>query len=363
MVRHSDKPALEQIENPFPSAGEDRLRAHLDPDTPQTRSPAYRLGFADNELLLRDELRPVRLQLEFLKPDLLQQDQGVELTVALFGSARIHPPEVAERRLAEAEHLATLNPDDDLIAEQYRVARAMVKKARFYEEARRLARLVSGLQLATAKSEDVDETPSYRPRPAYGDVSAIDDMAAYSNTVGTGFTAPADDGTETTTSGLPVFVVTGGGPGIMEAANRGAHDVGAASVAHNIVLPFEQTPNEFVTPELCFNFHYFALRKMHFLVRSVALVVFPGGFGTLDELFEVLTLIQTHKIKPIPVLLFGKEYWEHIVHFEGLVDEGVVSRADLDIFSYVETAEEAWCILEPVLKQAALTCRAPGATA
>jgi uncharacterized protein (TIGR00730 family) len=141
--------------------------------------------------------------------------------------------------------------------------------------------------------------------------------------------------------------------------DRGADDIGAESIAHNIVLPFEQMPNRYVTPELCFNFHYFALRKMHFLMRSVALVVFPGGYGTLDELFEVLTLIQTHKIRPIPVLLFGREYWERIIDFEALVEEGVIARADLSIFSYVETADEAWCLLEPVLKKALPTCERP----
>jgi len=145
-------------------------------------------------------------------------------------------------------------------------------------------------------------------------------------------------------------VITGGGPGVMEAANRGASDVGAESVGLNIVLPFEQRPNEYITPYLCFNFHYFALRKLHFMMRAVALVVFPGGFGTLDELFEVLTLIQTRKIKPIPVLLFGQDYWERIINFPALVEEGVINRSDLEIFSYVETAERAWAILEPALK-------------
>ncbi len=146
-----------------------------------------------------------------------------------------------------------------------------------------------------------------------------------------------------------VVVVTGGGPGIMEAANRGAHDVDADTIGLNIVLPFEQRPNPYITPHLCFNFHYFALRKMHFLLRAVALVVFPGGFGTLDELFEVLTLIQTGKIKPIPVLLFGREYWERIIDFQALVDEGAIAPRDLGIFQYVETADEAWEILRPFL--------------
>ena len=339
MARYRHKSEPEQVEKAFPSAGEDRLRTNLDPDTAQTRSPAYRLGFADNELLLRDDLRPVRLQLEFLKPDLLQEDRGVELTVAIFGSARIPAPEVAQARLAEAEELARLNPDDAPLAEQYRVAKSMVGKAKYYDEARRLSRLISATQVPREKTGGPDRLPlatapwlarlPWRATlPAAGDIHSV-------------------------------FVVTGGGPGIMEAANRGAHDIGAESIAHNIVLPFEQMPNPYITPELCFNFHYFALRKMHFLMRSVALVVFPGGYGTLDELFEVLTLIQTHKIRPIPVLLFGREYWERIVDFGALVDEGVIARADLGIFSYVETADEAWCLLEPVLKKALPTCERP----
>jgi uncharacterized protein (TIGR00730 family) len=334
MARYKRDSRPEHVEKPFPSAGEDKLRAHLDPDTPQTRSPAYRLGFADHDLLLRDELRPSRLALEFIKPDLLQADRGVELTVAVFGSARIPPQATADRRLREAKDLAALNPDDPLIAKQLRVAEAMVKKARYYEEARRLAQRISRTQLGPSRQE------------AESDASA--------RTPGTELETESD-----LEGAPPVFIVTGGGPGIMEASNRGAHDVGADSVAHNIVLPFEQQPNGYITPELCFNFHYFALRKMHFLLRSVALVVFPGGFGTLDELFEVLTLIQTHKIRPIPVLLFGREYWERIINFQALVDEGVINEADLGIFTYVETAEEAMRILAPVLKRAAPTCERP----
>lgn len=341
--RRNDRP--EHVEKPFPSAGEDRLRAHLDPDTPQTRSPAYKLGFADNELLLRDELRPVRLQLEFLKPDLIQEDRGVQLTVAVFGSARIPPPERAQADLREAEELAQLNPEDPLIARQLRVAQAMAKKARYYEEARRLGQLISETQLRTEDSPADGSADGSAPR--------MHDGAAAGGATTSGAGAVDLEGVP------PVFVVTGGGPGIMEAANRGAHEIGAESIAHNIVLPFEQKPNGYITPELCFNFHYFALRKMHFLLRSVALVVFPGGYGTLDELFEVLTLIQTHKIRPIPVLLFGREYWERIVDFQALVDEGVVAEADAGIFSYVETAEEAMCVLAPALKQAAPTCTRP----
>jgi uncharacterized protein (TIGR00730 family) len=342
--RHKSEP--QQVEKAFPSAGEDRLRTNLDPDTAQTRSPAYRLGFADNELLLRDDLRPVRLQLEFLKPDLLQEDRGVELTVAIFGSARIPAPEVAQARFAQAEELARLNPDDAPLAEQYRVAKSMVGKAKYYDEARRLSRLISATQLPREEMGGPDAPGRSDPPAAAGDGALALGGALAGD-------APTAGDIHS------VFVVTGGGPGIMEAANRGAQDIGAESIAHNIVLPFEQMPNPYITPELCFNFHYFALRKMHFLMRSVALVVFPGGYGTLDELFEVLTLIQTHKIRPIPVLLFGREYWERIVDFGALVEEGVITRADLGIFSYVETADEAWCLLEPVLKKALPTCERP----
>ncbi|MGI5940170.1 MAG: LOG family protein [Thermoleophilia bacterium] len=322
MARYRRQTRSVRAARPFPTAGEDKLRAHAAPDTPQTRSPAYLLGFANNDLLLRDELRSVRLQLEFLKPDLLQEDRGVETTVAVFGSSRILPPDEAATYLKDAEELAALNPGDPHIAAQLRTARTIAKKAVYYEEARLLAQMISATQLPTKEqqAQSTDTTCEVRP----------DRRTA-------------------------VFVVTGGGPGIMEAANRGAHDVGAESIAHNIVLPFEQRPNKYITPELCFNFHYFALRKLHFMLRSVALVVFPGGFGTLDELFEVLTLIQTHKIKPIPVLLFGRQYWERIIDFQALVDEGMIMQCDLDIFTYVETAEEAWRILEPTLRQATAT--------
>ncbi|MBN1628706.1 MAG: LOG family protein [Thermoleophilia bacterium] len=295
----------------FPSAEEDGRHSHLDPETPQTSSPAYRLSYADPEFLLRDELRATRLQLEYLKPEILQRERGITGTVVMFGSARIPAPEEAARLLDEAERTAAAHPGDPQAAERLRSVRALARKTRFYDEARRLARLISG-------------TPDQQVR----------------------------SGTrKSTRSPYRVVVVTGGGPGIMEAANRGADDVGAESVGLNIVLPFEQRPNEYITPYLCFNFHYFALRKLHFMMRAVALAVFPGGFGTLDELFEVLCLIQTHKVKPMPVLLFDRQYWERIINFQGLVEEGVINAADLDIFSYVETADEAWAILEPRLKE------------
>lgn len=432
MAKDGPNQRPQEVEKPFPSAGEDRLRAQIDPDTAQTRSRAYRLGFADNELLLRDELRPVRLQLEFLKPDLLQEDRGVELTVAIFGSARIPAPDEAEALLAEAEELARLNPGDRLIARQYQIARSMVQKGRYYEEARRLAQLISSTQFRPAERPEAhrvatgraDEGPGgaeggagkgegaaaptegeVKPRPSTraalmgaadaapeagqaagpatteargeapgvggethsGDTPSDESGPQDPDAAGDGEPGLGTGGGDGPGAGEPggggamprVFVVTGGGQGIMEAANRGANDIGAESIAHNIVLPFEQVPNRYITPDLCFNFHYFALRKMHFLMRSVALVVFPGGYGTLDELFEVLTLIQTHKIKPIPVLLFGREYWDKIVNFEALVDEGVISPTDIDIFSYVETAEEAWCLLQPLLKGAVPTCERP----
>jgi uncharacterized protein (TIGR00730 family) len=294
----------------FPSAKEDRLHAHLDPETPQTSSPAYRLGYADPEFLLRDELRATRLQLEFLKPEILQRDRGITATVVMFGSARIPSPEDAAGCLEEAERTAEENPDDPRAAQKARAARALVAKGRFYNEARRLAQMISGVP--------GEQTATNACKPPHGPYRAV--------------------------------VVTGGGPGIMEAANRGANDVCAETIGLNIVLPFEQKPNDYITPYLCFNFHYFALRKMHFMMRAVALVVFPGGFGTLDELFEVLTLIQTRKIKPIPVLLFDRGYWERVINFGALVEEGVINPADLEIFSYVATAEEAWQLLEPLLK-------------
>ncbi|MGE5514384.1 MAG: LOG family protein [Bacteroidota bacterium] len=282
--------------SPFPSAREDAALAQ-EPvaETPQTASPAYRLAFEDEDFLLRADLRAVRLQLELLKPELLQQEQGIRSTIAMFGSARIPDPETAAARLAEAEGEARAHPRDKGAARKVMVARRMLANSRYYEESRRLAQIVSN----TCVGEHVCD-----------------------------------------------FVVkTGGGPGIMEAANRGAAEVGGKSIGLNIVLPMEQAPNRYITPELCFRFHYFAIRKMHFLIRVKALVVFPGGFGTLDELFEALTLIQTGKIEPIPVLLFGREYWERVLNIDAMVMEGMVSPEDKDLLTFVETAEEAWNII------------------
>ena len=260
--------------SPFRDAGLDRNTASHVPDTPQTRSPAYRLAFADEEFLCREELRPVRLQLELLKPQLLLDEHQIDSTIVLFGGARI--PRPAEADTARTKTLADLS--------------------HFYDEARSFARLM------TRKSID--------------------------------------------SNGREFVVVTGGGPGVMEAGNRGAADEGGKSIGLNIVLPHEQAPNEYVTPELCFNFHYFAIRKMHFLMRARAICVFPGGFGTLDEMFESLTLIQTGRMDRVPFLLFGRAFWEKIINWDALADAGTISPEDLDLFRFVETAEDAADIIE-----------------
>jgi uncharacterized protein (TIGR00730 family) len=275
----------------YPSSKDDFDRLASRPNTPQTMSPSYRLSFADIDFMTREELRPIRLQLELLKPELIQQERGINATVVVFGSSRIPEEKEAKRRLAEAEQHARQKPDDPATQKKVRIAERIVAKSRYYEEAQKLGQMLSAICH------------------------------------------------ETTNCNL--VVITGGGPGIMEAANRGAHESGAETIGLNIVLPHEQAPNPYITPELCFQFHYFSIRKMHFLLRAQALVAFPGGFGTLDELFETLTLIQTTKIKPLPVLLFGREFWEKLIDFDYMVDEGVISPQDINIFHYVETAEEA----------------------
>ena len=281
----------------FPTAEEDVSAARLSPDTAQTRSPSYRLAYTDDDFLLRDELRPVRLQLELLKPDLLQQEHGIHSTVVVFGSSRIPDEETAIARLEKARALALAAPADQGLARKVKIANRVVANARYYDEARKLARLI------TEDSKHCE-----------------------------------------------LVVVTGGGPGIMEAANRGAADAAGLSIGLNIVLPFEQQPNAYITPELCFQFHYFAIRKMHFLKRARALVACPGGFGTLDELFETLTLIQTRKIKPVPILLLGSEYWQGIINFELMVEEGTVDEQDLALFKFVDSADEAWQVIKAYYK-------------
>jgi uncharacterized protein (TIGR00730 family) len=250
------------------------------------RDSSYRLAFTDNQFLLREELRPVRMQLELLKPEMVLSEERIVATVVLFGSARLVPRAEAEQRLALAER----GGDTAALAR----ARMDLLMSRYYEEAREFAALV------TQASKSLDEK---------------------------------------------IVVVTGGGPGIMEAGNRGAHDAGGPSIGLNIVLPHEQEPNPFITPKLCFQFHYFALRKMHFLMRSVALVCFPGGFGTLDELFEVMTLTQTGKVRKRPIVLVGREFWTRLVNFDWLVETGMISREDLQLFHLVDSGEEAWQVL------------------
>lgn len=270
----------------FPTAQEDACTA-VPPSRYCGPESAYRLAFTDNDFLLREELRPVRMQLELLKPEMVQTQAGIESTIVIFGSARIAAPEVAAAELADAQQR------DDTAA--VRRATSRMQMSRYYDEARRFAALV------TQRTAEMD---------------------------------------------TPVYVVTGGGPGIMEAGNRGAFEVGGKSIGLNIVLPHEQEPNPYITPELCFQFHYFALRKMHFLMRSIALVCFPGGFGTLDELFETMTLVQTGKCRKRPILLFGREFWSRLINFDVLVETGMISPGDVHLFRYVETAEEAWAILE-----------------
>ncbi len=260
--------------HPFRNSTEDVETALRCPDTPQTHAPAYRLAFADADFLMRDELRPVRLQLELLKPQLVMDERGIASTVVLFGGARIPAPERAAT--AGSPALAALAP--------------------FYDEARRFAALVTARSLENYGREWV--------------------------------------------------IVTGGGPGVMEAGNRGADEAGGQSIGLNIVLPHEQAPNPYVTPDLCFNFHYFAIRKMHFLMRARAICVFPGGFGTLDEMFESLTLIQTGRMRRVPFILFGRAFWDRVIDWAALAEAGVIGAEDLTLFRYAETAGEALAAID-----------------
>ncbi len=248
------------------------------PKTPQSSSAAYRLAFADDDFMTRRELRPVRLQLELLKTEMILTETGIVSTVVLFGGARIPEP--------GKEAWAAKNEGQK---------KRLEENSRYYDEARRFARLCSEYSAQTNFREFV--------------------------------------------------ITTGGGPGVMEAGNRGANDAGAPTIGLNIVLPHEQAPNEYVTPDLSFNFHYFAIRKMHFLMRAKAVAAFPGGFGTLDELFECLTLMQTGRMKQMPVLLFGREFWQRIVNFEALAEEGVISPEDVHMVTFVDTAEDAWKVI------------------
>ena len=254
---------------------------------------AYRLAFADPEFLLRRETRGIRFQLEMLKPDLAQQAQGIENTIVVFGSARFPAPEDAQPALAAAQASGD--------AEALKIAQRRMRNAHYYDQARLFARMVANYS---------------------ADRAAADRL----------------------------YICTGGGPGIMEAANRGAHEMGALNIGLSIALPHEQGGNRYVSPSLNFKFHYFALRKMHFMMRAKALVAFPGGFGTLDELFEVVTLVQTGKTKAVPIILFGADYWNKLINFDVLIDEGAISASDMDLFNFVDTPEDAWTAIRSFYK-------------
>ncbi|WP_353216614.1 TIGR00730 family Rossman fold protein [Sandarakinorhabdus sp.] len=267
----------------FATAAEEALLANTPTAVPQTEHPAYRLAFQDADFLLREDLRPVRFQLELMKSELVLAEAGIDSTFVFYGSARIPAPDAVPALVAAAT-----------TPQQRAVADRLAAKAHYYDVARDLARTVSS----------------------------------------------HSDG------GKRIFTVcSGGGPSIMEAANRGAWDAGMPSVGLNIILPHEQLPNPYVTPGLSMQFHYFALRKMHFLMRAKAVAVFPGGFGTFDELFELLTLVQTGKVAPLPILIYGRAFWTKVVNFEALADEGVIAHSDLDLLHFVETADEGWSIV------------------
>ncbi|MDP1741017.1 MAG: TIGR00730 family Rossman fold protein [Polaromonas sp.] len=268
------------------------LQSHADKGNP-LEADAYRLAFADPEFLLRRETRGIRFQLEMLKPDVEQQAQGIENTIVVFGSARFPAPEQAQQALALAQ--------DSGDAQALALAERQTRNAVFYEQARLFGQIV----------------------------------ATHSKSL------PARE---------QLFICTGGGPGIMEAANRGAQEMGAPTVGLNIALPHEQGSNPYVTPSLSFKFHYFALRKMHFMMRAKALVAFPGGFGTLDELFEVITLVQTRKAKPVPIILFGSSYWKRLFNFDVLIEEGAISPEDLKLIEYVDEPQAAWDAIKSFYK-------------
>ena len=266
----------------FRPAQQEAETARQQGHTPQTEHPAYKLAFQDMDFLLREDLRPVRFQLELLKPQLIMDEANIGSTLVMYGSARIPEPD-------KAQALLDLAQDD----RAKRIAERLIEKSKYYQVARELGQIAGKF--------------------------------------------PRDE------SGKRHFVVcSGGGPSIMEAANRGAQDAGKESIGLNIVLPHEQAPNDYVTPSLSFRFHYFALRKMHFLLRARAVAAFPGGFGTFDEFFELLTLVQTGKVEKMPILLYGRDFWTRVINFDELLLEGTISPADLDLFKIVETAEEGW---------------------
>lgn len=262
------------------------------------KAKSYRKAYEDVEFLRSDELRPIRLQLELLKPQMILNKHGIENTIVCFGSARIFNREDSLKRIKIFEKELKKNPSDISIKEKIENSKILLKSEKYYEEAREFAKIASSKKI----------------------------------------------------NGKQLIIVTGGGPGIMEAANRGAWEAGAKSIGLNITLPMEQDPNPYISEEFCFRFHYFAIRKMHFVMRAKAMLAFPGGFGTMDELFEVLTLVQTGKKRRIPIILLGKDYWKKVINFKLMSEMGYISKNDLDIFTYAETAKEAWQIIEEFYK-------------
>jgi uncharacterized protein (TIGR00730 family) len=256
------------------------------------KHPSYQLAFADDNFLMQDELRHVRLQLEYLKPQLVMEQHQIKATVVVFGSARFLPPQQAQLLLEQVSSQLADNPDSEQLQLQVQQAKRQVKNSAYYQAAAEFSRIVTEHSLAN-------------PNRA-------------------------------------MTIISGGGPGVMEAANKGAYQAGGQSVGLNIVLPHEQKPNPYITPEFCFRFHYFAIRKMHFLQRARALVAFPGGFGTLDELFETLTLLQTGKAKTVPVILYDKNFWTRLINFELLIEEGLIKAEDMQLIRFVETPQQAW---------------------
>ena len=257
--------------------------------------PSYRLAYVDTDYLQAEEMRPMRLQLELLKPEMMLDEAGIKSTVVVFGGTQVTPADVAGPRLKKAEEAVSKNPEDEAAARELEIAQRVDAKSRYYEDCREFARIVT------------DYNKNFR------------------------------DG--------EFIIKTGGGPGIMEAANRGAYEAGGKSLALNITLPFEQQPNAYITPGFCFQFNYFAIRKMHFLLRAKALVCFPGGFGSLDELFTTLTLRQTGRMQKIPIILYSSEYWNNIINFQYLADEGVINDSHLSLFQFCETPEETWKVI------------------
>ena len=290
------------LKTPFPSAAED-VKRHRDTalTTPQSRSTAYQLAYADDDFIQTDEMRGVRLLLELSKPEITLREHNIHHTIVMFGSARTPSPEQADKHMQAVLERLKLRPDDPTLLQAKRQAEKQQQRTRYYREARALAEKITR---------------------------------------------------ESCSHNLPrLHIVTGGGPGIMEAANRGASDAGGESIGLNITLPAEQKPNAYITPALCFQFHYFAVRKMHFLMRAQALIIFPGGFGTLDELFDALTLVQTGKIDALPIIAFDRQYWECLLNFDLLVEEGMISPADRQLIQFVDSADEAWRIIRDFVEQ------------